>query len=110
MTRAFIYCRSATENSDSLAEQEAACRNYATAKGWDIAAIFSDTGTSGMTDRRQGLDELLERISAESGDCVVLVQSDLRLARDPKTRNQLENRITDTGAILVIVEISDSIA
>ncbi len=49
--KALVYCRVSSKSQETdghgLESQEARCRQYAEAKGYDFAAVFPDTITGG---------------------------------------------------------------
>ena len=61
--RAVVYVRVSTTDqveNYSLATQEAACREYCSRNGLDVAKVFSDKGVSAKTTDRPALHELLD--------------------------------------------------
>lgn len=86
--KAAILARVSTEqqaeNGYSLVTQLAACRKYATDKGWDIVGEFSDdcSGTIPVADRPGGA-QIYELLRREAVDFVVMYTLD-RSARDKR--------------------------
>ena len=81
--RAVIYVRQsiAREESISLELQEAACREYARARGYAIVDVIADAGVSGLKwERRPGVQRVMGMITGRAAD-VVLVWRWSRLSR-----------------------------
>ena len=81
--RTAIYTRYSTDNQteNSTETQVAQCREYASAHGMSVTAIFSDEAKSGMKTNRVGLHNLLEGVQREQFDAV-LIYDQSRLSRD----------------------------
>jgi DNA invertase Pin-like site-specific DNA recombinase len=76
--RAAIYARVST--TDQTAENQLlALRDFAQARGWAVTE-FIDSGASGTTEKRSGLDAMLAAVRARRVDAVACVKLD-RLAR-----------------------------
>ena len=86
--KAVIYCRVSSKAQEimghGLESQETRCRQYAEAKGYDIAAVFPDTITGGGDFmKRPGMVALLSFLDAQPDEQYVVVFDDLkRFARD----------------------------
>lgn len=79
--RAIIYARFSTEqqSESSIVDQLRRCREYAAARGWTIAAEYTDEGISGAAlGNRPGVQKSLAAL--ERGD-VLLVMDTTRLSR-----------------------------
>ncbi|MEL7106256.1 MAG: recombinase family protein [Pseudomonadota bacterium] len=87
-TKAVIYCRVSSRAQEAeghgLESQETRCRQYATAKGYEVAAVFPDTITGGGDFmKRPGMVALLSFLDAQPDDRFVVIFDDLkRFARD----------------------------
>ncbi len=87
-TKAVIYCRVSSKSQESeghgLESQETRCRQYASAKGYEVAAIFPDTITGGGDFmNRPGMVALLSFLDAQPNERFVVIFDDLkRFARD----------------------------
>src|SRR4051812_21322658 len=81
--RAAIYKRVSTDKQEadgtSLESQESRCREYATAKGWTIEAVLTDT-KSGSVLQRPALEQVRDMIRARTVDVVLAYAMD-RLSR-----------------------------
>lgn len=94
--KAVIYCRVSSRSQETeghgLVTQEARCRHYAEAKGYEVVAVFPDTITGGGDFmKRPGMVALLSFIDAQPGKEFVVIFDDLkRFARD--TRFHLDLR------------------
>lgn len=84
MKSAVGYIRVSTEEQVkegiSLDNQEARIRAFATAKGWDLIAIYRDAGRSGKSLRRPEIQALIENAKAKKFDVVIVYRVD-RLTR-----------------------------
>lgn len=81
--RAVIYVRQsiAREESISLELQEAACREYARARGYTVVEVIADAGISGLKwERRPGVQRVMGMVTDRAAD-VVLVWRWSRLSR-----------------------------
>ena len=105
MTKALIYCRVSTQRQASdghgIDGQESSCRNYATAKGYQIARVFKDEGISGGIIDRPGIDELFDYLDAHRNQQFVVIIDDIkRLARDVSAYLHLRKTIASYKATL----------
>ncbi len=104
--RAIIYCRVSSkkqkEEGSGLDSQEYRCRDYATAKGWPVEAVFPDD-VSGGGDfmNRPGMVALLAYLDAQQDKDYVVVFDDLkRFARDTEFHIKLRRELKKRGAIV----------
>ena len=74
-----IYCRNAAEDGNTLAEQEAACRQFAEAAGLTIGMVFTEIA-SGVSLEREQLTRLRRRYLAGEIQGVVICARE-RLSR-----------------------------
>ncbi|MEL7150578.1 MAG: recombinase family protein [Pseudomonadota bacterium] len=87
-TKAVIYCRVSSKSQESeghgLESQETRCRQYAQAKGYEVAAVFPDTITGGGDFmKRPGMVALLSFLDAQPDERFTVIFDDLkRFARD----------------------------
>ncbi|GFE52393.1 hypothetical protein So717_41460 [Roseobacter cerasinus] len=87
-TKAVIYCRVSSKAQEvtghGLESQETRCRQYAQAKGYDVAAVFPDTITGeGDFMKRPGMVALLSFLDSQPDERYVVIFDDLkRFARD----------------------------
>src|SRR4029450_13236795 len=83
MTTVLIYTRLSTEDvHDATGRQEVACRSYAEARNWDVAATLSNLDASAYQPRarRPGFETLIAEAASRSADGV-LVWNLYRLGR-----------------------------
>lgn len=103
--KAIIYCRVSSRSQETdghgLESQETRCRQYADAKGYEIAATFPDT-VSGGGDflKRRGMVALLAFLDAHPDERFVVIFDDLkRYARDVEFHLKLRREMDARGAI-----------
>ncbi len=77
--RAVIYTRVSTEGQEakghSLAEQERLCRQFIEINGWDLVGVYTDTGSGGGIEHREGYQQLIEDMG-DKWDTVVAYKID----------------------------------
>jgi len=101
--KALIYCRvsskSQATDGHGLESQEARCRQYAEAKGYDFAAVFPDTITGGGDFlQRPGMVALLSFIDAQPDENFVVVFDDVkRASRDTRGFLDLRDAFRERG-------------
>jgi len=82
--RAILYARVSTdmqvEEGKSIAAQLSEMKEFATVRGWQVAAEFVDPGFTGSSTDRPGLKSLLQAVTDGLGD-LVLVHELSRLSR-----------------------------
>jgi hypothetical protein len=74
MTAVLIYTRLSTEDvHDAAGRQEVACRSYAEARNWEVAAALCDVDASAYQPRarRPGFETLIAEAAARSADGVL---------------------------------------
>lgn len=94
--RTAIYIRISTDRPDetSTTTQEARCREYAIAKGWEVHSIYMDRGKSAFNGgRRPEHDRLMADIEAGVINAVVVWKLD-RWSRSASEWYQLWDRLT----------------
>jgi DNA invertase Pin-like site-specific DNA recombinase len=88
MQKAFVYLRvsgqgQAREDKDGLVRQEAVCRQWAKANGYEIAGIYREQGVSGTLEDRPALARLMVDLGLNGrGIKTILIEKIDRLARD----------------------------
>lgn len=82
--KAIGYIRSATDNPEALAQQKAQLEGHCAGRGWELVAVESDNGVSGLKTGRPGLRRLLRRIENPKIGCIIM-----------RDRSRLSRRIID---------------
>jgi len=75
MKRVGCYFRVST-SEQAVGAQRNDCLAYCKARGWDNVTEYSDSGISGLRERRPGLDRLLSDVKARRLDVVVVAAFD----------------------------------
>src|SRR5689334_22340398 len=105
VTEAVIYCRVSTDEQAKsglgLEAQEARCRAWAAANGYDVAAVFVDEGASAKTLKRPELAKALAAL--KPGRVLVAYKLD-RLTRTQADFPALAARVEAAGAEWATVE------
>src|SRR5918994_6556814 len=101
--RAVLYARVSTDEQArsgySLAQQMEALRDYAVREGYEILEEVSDSGQSGASLERPGMDRVRDLVAA--GDVsVVLAQDRDRFAREPAYHFLLKQEFEEHGCKL----------
>jgi len=94
-----LYLRVSTTDQ-TIEPQQIELRNYCAARGWTIAAEFSDV-ISGSKSSREGLDALMAAVRIKSFDAVCAVKID-RLARSLSHFAAIIAELDKHGVALVI--------
>jgi len=100
--RCAIYARSACVNQaepDSVADQVSSCEAFAESQGWETAMICRDSGVSGLSGSRPGLDRRMAQARAGAYD-VLLVEDLDRLARRVPLLHELATELEALGVVL----------
>lgn len=104
--RAIVYTRFSprpgAEGCTSCEAQERCCRDFAAARGWEVAAVYSDRATSGTveaSDRALG-----EAVAALRRGWALVVYRRDRLARDLAVSLGVESAVRRAGAEIVAVD------
>jgi len=100
--RVALYARVST-SEQHVEPQLFALRQYATARGLDVAAEFVDHGVSGARDRRPALDKLLADARRRRFDAVSVVKLD-RLGRSLHHLLTVLGQLDDLGVAFVSVD------
>ena len=110
--RTVIYARfsSALQNSRSIDDQFAICRQRCEREGWEIVEYFSDyetRGSAGIDElSRPGMNAMLQRVEAGGVDQVLAEATD-RLARHQGDSFEIRERIEFAGARLFSLAIGE---
>jgi site-specific DNA recombinase len=98
--RAILYARVSTDEQArsgySLAQQLEALREYATREGYELLEEITDSGQSGASLERPGLDRVRDLV-ASSGISVVLGQDRDRFSREPAYNYLLKREFEEHG-------------
>ena len=103
--RTLIYARysSALQNSSSIDDQVAACRDRAEREGWTVVDVFTDYAISGAAGtgegQRPGLNAMLARVEAGGVD-QVLADTTSRIARNQGDAHHVRDLLNHHGARL----------
>ncbi len=106
MTACAIYARYSSDQQRpvSITDQVRTCTEYATARGWEIVATFSDEAISGAGADRPGLARMIEAALAESRAFdVVLVDDSSRLSRRLADAINLFERLNFAGVRVISI-------
>jgi DNA invertase Pin-like site-specific DNA recombinase len=78
VTRAAIYCRLSRAGGQGIERQEEDCRRIAAERGWDLAEVFTETGSASPTARKARVEweRLKEGIEAHEFDAVIFWMED----------------------------------
>src|SRR5918995_416772 len=98
--RAILYTRVSTDEQArsgySLAQQLEALRDYAAREGYEVIAEVADSGQSGASLERPGMDRVRDLVAA-GGVFVVLAQDRDRFAREPAYHYLLQREFEEHG-------------
>jgi site-specific DNA recombinase len=104
---AILYARVSTEEQArsgySLAQQMEALKAYADREGYDVLEEVTDTGQSGASLERPGIDRVRDLVAAD-GVSVVLAQDADRITRDPIHRAFLDEEMERFGTRLIALD------
>ncbi|MDT2725973.1 recombinase family protein [Lactococcus formosensis] len=103
MKKVAIYVRVSTlnqaEEGYSISEQTDKLKAYCVAKGWTVAEIYTDAGFTGSNIDRPGMQQLINDISVQKFDTVLIYKLDrlsrsvrdtLYLAKDVFAKNNID--------------------
>ena len=100
--KAVIYCRVSSQRQvdegHGLESQEKSCRSYADSKGYVVDVVFHEGAVSGGDFDRPKMNKLLEYLTLNDDEFVVIFDDISRLARDVSVHMLLVHAIRDTGA------------
>ena len=100
---AVIYARVSSVQQKTqghgLESQETRCREFATYKGYEVAEVFRDDASGGITDR-PGMLSMLAFLKKQKTPHVVIIDDISRLARSLEAHLQLRNAISLANGIL----------
>src|ERR671933_925054 len=101
--RAVLYARVSTEEQArsgySLAQQLEALQEYAAREGYEVLEEVTDSGQSGASLERPGMDRVRDLVAA-GGVSVVLAQDRDRFAREPAYLYLLREEFAEHGCKL----------
>jgi len=101
--RAILYARVSTEEQArtgySLAQQIEALRDYAAREGYEVLEEVKDSGQSGASLARPGMDRVRDLVAA-GGVSAVLAQDRDRFARKPAYNYLLQEEFAERGCSL----------
>lgn len=103
----YTRCACSTQRTESLEDQERNCRQYAEKHGWVVPDVFvySDVGTSGLAQRRKGLNELLAQAQTTPRPFdLVIVNDALRIARSLQVAVNIAQILKRCGVDLAIAD------
>lgn len=108
MTKAVIYCRTATldevDGPNSMEAQVEKCRNKCKENNWRIINTFICVGSSQITDEEGGpCQEILERMNGRKFDVLVVINAD-RLSRNLSLLMAQQKELSKNGIELVTVQ------
>jgi DNA invertase Pin-like site-specific DNA recombinase len=104
MRRIAIYCRVSTQEQ-TVEPQLFALRQYAEARGLEVACEYVDHGVSGAKDRRPALNRLLADARRRGFDILACVKLD-RLARSVRHLTGMAAELEALGVDLVVLDQS----
>lgn len=104
--RAAVYTRVSTDDQaaegTSLATQTERCRAYATSRGWEVVAKFTDEGVSGAVGERPALGALTEAARRGEVDAVIVAKLD-RFGRSSRHLEAALGELDDLGVTFASV-------
>jgi site-specific DNA recombinase len=110
--RTAIYARfsSKLQNSRSIDDQVALCRERCEREGWEVVGVFTDyetRGSAGISEAaRPGMNSMLESVDAGGVDQVLSEATD-RIARHQGDAFTIRERIEFAGARLFTIDIGE---
>jgi len=100
--KSVIYCRVSSQRQvdegHGLESQEKSCRGYSDSKGYVVDKVFHEGAVSGGDFNRPEMNKLIEYLTFNRGNFVVIFDDISRLARDVNVHRLLVKSIKDTGA------------
>ena len=107
--KAVIYTRVATklqtQDTNVLEIQEKQCESFARLRGFVVMSSFSDKGVSNANGDASGFEKLLDYVSKEDIDYVLVYTKD-RICRAPLVYKEIEKQLRVYGVeILPIVDL-----
>lgn len=111
--KAYIYCRVVPSNnisdfSDNLESQEARCKKFCQKNGHSIKRIYKDEGAMHNGTFLPKMRALLNDITHEKEEVLVLSDTVLRLGLLEKTRSKLKKTINQKGAQFIATDEDSS--
>jgi DNA invertase Pin-like site-specific DNA recombinase len=102
--KAVIYCRVSSQKQvdegHGLESQEKSCKSYANSKGYVVDKVFHEGAVSGGDFDRPEMNKLLEYLTINNNEFVVIFDDISRLARDVSVHKFLVHSIKGTGATI----------
>jgi DNA invertase Pin-like site-specific DNA recombinase len=102
MPRVALYARVST-SEQTVEPQLFALRQYASARGFEVAQEFIDDGVSGAKDRRPALDRLVADARRRRFDVLAVTKLD-RLARSVRHLTTIAAELEALGVDLVVLD------
>jgi DNA invertase Pin-like site-specific DNA recombinase len=103
-TPCIIYCRVSSlkqlKQGDGLKGQEKRCRDYAAQKSYTVLDVFHEEAITGGIAERPAMRQMLEFLTAQSGETIVIVDDLKRFARDVESHFGLKVAIYRKGGRL----------
>ena len=100
--KAVIYCRVSSQRQvdegHGLESQEKSCRSYADSKDYSVDKVFYEGAVSGGDFDRPEMNKLIEYLTFNNDEFVVIFDDISRLARDVNVHRLLVRSIRDAGA------------
>lgn len=106
-----IYARCACKSEESIRKQIEVCKAEARNHGWAVADehVYRDDGRSGFSDRRPGLNALLELAQDKAHPFeTVIVDAEYRLNRNIAQYLSIRNRLARSSVRIHILGVDDS--
>lgn len=101
---AIIYARVSGKRQlregNGLKSQEQRCRQYAKMKGYTVIAVFKEKATTGYTQNRPEMEEMLAFLKRQAAGVVVIVDDPKRWARNVIAHFSLKDEVIKRGGRL----------
>lgn len=111
LPKAIIYLRAARvlagDAAQDISAQRDACRRQATKLGATVEMEYVERGCASQIKERPVLRRMLDELAASRDVRYVLIDTEDRLAQDPRTWCDIEDRIWAAGAEIVKVDWDD---
>lgn len=104
-TRGAVYARHSTGEQKSVPDQVRECRDWAAANSVHVAdeMIFTDSGVTGRTHRRAGLDKLIQALDQNTIDVVIVLQTSRLFRKLYRTLWFVAEQIVDRRKRIVFI-------
>ncbi|MDF9409671.1 MAG: hypothetical protein A4E52_00800 [Pelotomaculum sp. PtaB.Bin013] len=103
--RVWIYCRTGSQDENSLSDQRDKLTDFAKEQGWEIVGITAEHG-SGLNYNRKGLKEVMKAAKAKQMD-IALAKSTCRIGRITHKTIECMNKMERHGVKLIIADNGD---